>query len=106
LRVQVIERAGVGARSNFTLYLNRGSCQALGVSLAQCAAHAAPISQLDAAARDSTNEGAMDLMRHRPYLRALTPQQRRSWWEQRKRLTARVVIGTAWLPAHVRRSYA
>ena len=48
----------------------------------------------------------MDLMRHRPYLRALTPQQRRSWWEQRKRLTARVVIGTAWLPVPVRRSYA
>ena len=48
----------------------------------------------------------MDLMRHRPYLRALTPQQRRSWWEQRKRLKARVVIGTAWLPPQVRRSYA
>jgi hypothetical protein len=48
----------------------------------------------------------MDLMRHRPYLRALTPRQRRSWWEQRKRLTARVVIGTAWLPVQVRRSYA
>lgn len=48
----------------------------------------------------------MDLMRHRPYLRALTPRQRRSWWEQRKRLTARVVIGSAWLPEQVRRSYA
>ena len=48
----------------------------------------------------------MDLMRHRPYLRALTPRQRRSWWEQRKRLTARVTIGAAWLPLQVRRSYA
>ena len=48
----------------------------------------------------------MDLLRHRPNLRALTPQQRRAWWEQRKRLTARVVIGTAWLPEQVRRSYA
>jgi hypothetical protein len=48
----------------------------------------------------------MDLMRHRPYLRALTRQQRRKWFEQRKRLTARVVIGTAWLPMPVRRSYA
>jgi hypothetical protein len=48
----------------------------------------------------------MDLMRHRSYLRALTPQQRRAWWEQRKRLKARVGIGSAWLPAQVRRSYA
>jgi hypothetical protein len=47
----------------------------------------------------------MDLMRHRPYLRALSPAQRRSWWEQRKRLRARVSIGTAWLPLQVRRSY-
>jgi hypothetical protein len=48
----------------------------------------------------------MELLRHRSYLRALTPQQRRTWWEQRKRLKARVSIGAAWLPAHVRRSYA
>lgn len=48
----------------------------------------------------------MDLMRHRSYLRALKPHQRRVWWEQRKRLTARVAIGTAWLPEQVRRSYA
>lgn len=48
----------------------------------------------------------MDLMRHRSYLRALTPRQRRTWWEQRKRLKARVVIGAAWLPEQVRRSYA
>ena len=52
-----------------------------------------------------TDEETMDLMRHRPYLRALTPQQRRAWWEQRKRLKARVGIGSAWLPLQVRRSY-
>ena len=28
----------------------------------------------------------MRLMRHRPYLRALTPHQRRLWWEHKKRL--------------------
>ena len=48
----------------------------------------------------------MKLMRHRPYLRALTPSQRRVWWQNRKRLTARVDIGAAWLPDQVRRSYA
>lgn len=48
----------------------------------------------------------MNLMRHRPYLRALTPPQRSSWWEQKKRLNLRVTIGAAWLPDQVRRSYA
>lgn len=48
----------------------------------------------------------MGLMRHRPYLRALTPQQRRAWWDQKKRLNLRVTIGIAWLPEQVRRSYA
>jgi hypothetical protein len=48
----------------------------------------------------------MSLMHHRRYLRALTAGQRRSWFEQRKRLTPRVPIGSAWLPDRVRRSYA
>lgn len=48
----------------------------------------------------------MNLMRHRHYLRALTPAQRRSWLQQRKRLAPRVSIGSAWLPNRVRRSYA
>jgi hypothetical protein len=61
---------------------------------------------VSATAASSPVEVTMDLMRHRPYLRALTRQQRRKWFEQRKRLTARVVIGTAWLPMPVRRSYA
>ena len=48
----------------------------------------------------------MSLMHHRRYLRALSAAQRRSWFEQRKRLTPRVPIGSAWLPDRVRRSYA
>ncbi|HTP74594.1 MAG TPA: hypothetical protein VML58_20465 [Burkholderiaceae bacterium] len=47
----------------------------------------------------------MNLMRHRGYLRALTPAQRRLWVEQRRRLTLRVAISSAWLPTEVRRSY-
>ncbi|WP_448167710.1 hypothetical protein [Burkholderia ambifaria] len=46
------------------------------------------------------------LFRHRSYLRRLTPAQRRSWFEQRKRLTPRVPIGTAVLPKSVRRQFA
>jgi hypothetical protein len=48
---------------------------------------------------------AMKLMHHRGYLRALTPAQRRSWFEQRKRLMPRVPIGSSWVPDRVRRSY-
>jgi hypothetical protein len=48
----------------------------------------------------------MSLMHQRGYLRALTAAQRRSWFEQRKRLTPRVPIGSAWLPDRVRRSFA
>jgi len=48
----------------------------------------------------------MSLMHHRRYLRALSADQRRSWFEQRRRLTPRVPIGSAWVPERVRRSYA
>lgn len=48
----------------------------------------------------------MNLMRHRPYLRALNRRQRLAWWEQRKRLRTRVTIGAAWVPVSVRRTYA
>jgi len=48
----------------------------------------------------------MNLMRHRPYLRALSRRQRLAWWEQKKRLSTRVTIGAAWLPESVRRTYA
>jgi len=47
----------------------------------------------------------VNLMRHRSYLRVLTSAQRRVWWEQRKRLTPRVQIGSAWLPQQLRRSF-
>lgn len=48
----------------------------------------------------------MNLIRHRPYLRALTPQQRRVWWAHKNRLQSRVRIGSLWVPDRVRRSYA
>ena len=47
----------------------------------------------------------MNLMRRRAYLRALTASQRRSWFEQRNRLTPRVPISSSWVPDRVRRSY-
>lgn len=42
---------------------------------------------------------------HRSYLRCLSPAQRRSWFEQRKRLTPRVPIGTKLIPHAVRRQF-
>jgi hypothetical protein len=38
-------------------------------------------------------------MSHRPYLRALSPRNRRSWADQRARLTPLVPIGTACAPS-------
>ena len=55
--------------------------------------------------RPLMTEDSMGMMRHRSYLRALTPRQRRAWWEQKKRLSLRVTIGAAWVPHQVRRSY-
>jgi len=51
-------------------------------------------------------EFSMNLMRHRPYLRALSRSQRLAWWQQKKRLNLRVTIGAAWVPDSVRRTYA
>ncbi|WP_179298385.1 hypothetical protein [Burkholderia ubonensis] len=45
------------------------------------------------------------IFRHRSFLRGLTAAQRRRWFEQHKRLKPRVPIGTAVLPAAVRRSF-
>ncbi|KVT60628.1 hypothetical protein WK55_09795 [Burkholderia ubonensis] len=45
------------------------------------------------------------IFRHRSFLRGLTAAQRRRWFEQHKRLKPRVPIGTAVLPASVRRSF-
>ncbi|MEP9325174.1 hypothetical protein PPMP20_18865 [Paraburkholderia phymatum] len=47
-----------------------------------------------------------NLLSHRPYLRCLNAKQRRAWFEQHKRLKPKVPIGTAVIPARVRRSYA
>lgn len=46
------------------------------------------------------------LFSHRVYLRCLNKAQRRSWFEQRKRLKPRVPIGTAVIPRAVKRQYA
>jgi hypothetical protein len=46
------------------------------------------------------------LFSHRSYLRCLSKAQRRSWFEQRKRLTPRVPIGTAVIPNAIARQYA
>jgi hypothetical protein len=46
------------------------------------------------------------LYSHRNYLRCLSKANRRKWFEQRKRLTPRVGISTAVIPASVRRQNA
>jgi hypothetical protein len=46
-----------------------------------------------------------NLLRHRSYLRRLSRQQRRSWFEQWKRATPRVVISGAYLPMKVACSF-
>jgi hypothetical protein len=46
------------------------------------------------------------MFKHRSYLRCLSKAQRRSWYEQRKRLTPRVPIGNAVIPHNVARSFA
>lgn len=46
------------------------------------------------------------LLRQRSYLRRLSARQRRAWFEQHKRLTPRVPIGTGVIPHAVRRQYA
>lgn len=40
-----------------------------------------------------------DLLKQRSYLRALSPANRRKWFEQRKRLTPKVKIGTLYRDA-------
>jgi hypothetical protein len=57
-------------------------------------------------ARISEGFTMKSLFSHRSYLRCLTAAQRRSWFEQRKRLTPRVPIGTAVIPRSVRRQFA
>ena len=46
------------------------------------------------------------LLRHRSYLRKLTPAQRRAWFTQWRTARPRVMIGSAYLPPTVAKSFA
>ncbi|TCK36689.1 hypothetical protein B0G84_5702 [Paraburkholderia sp. BL8N3] len=45
------------------------------------------------------------LFKHRSYLRYLSRQQRRSWFEQWQRANPRVAISSAYLPPNVTRAF-
>ena len=45
-------------------------------------------------------------MFHRPYLRALSPSNRRRWAEQKARLSPRVAISSSFVPHDLSRQYA
>jgi hypothetical protein len=47
----------------------------------------------------------MNIFAYRRHLRFLSHQQRRVWWDQRKRLTPRVSIGGAYVPPNVSRVF-
>ncbi|SAK59439.1 hypothetical protein AWB75_02439 [Caballeronia catudaia] len=48
----------------------------------------------------------MSIFSYRKHLRFLSQTQRRCWWDQKKRLTPRVVIGAAYVPPNVSREFA
>ncbi|MDR5749925.1 MULTISPECIES: hypothetical protein [Caballeronia] len=48
----------------------------------------------------------MSIFAYRKHLRFLSQAQRRRWWDQKKRLTPRVVIGAAYVPPNVTREFA
>lgn len=52
------------------------------------------------------SEVAMSIFSYRKHLRFLSQTQRRCWWDQKKRLTPRVVIGAAYVPPNVTREFA
>jgi hypothetical protein len=52
------------------------------------------------------SEVAMSIFAYRKHLRFLSQAQRRRWWDQKKRLTPRVVIGGAYVPPNVTREFA
>jgi hypothetical protein len=52
------------------------------------------------------SEVAMSIFSYRKHLRFLSQTQRRNWWDQKKRLTPRVVIGGAYVPPNVTREFA
>jgi len=51
------------------------------------------------------SEANMNIFAYRRHLRFLSHQQRRVWWDQRKRLTPRVRIGGAYVPPNVSRAF-
>jgi hypothetical protein len=52
------------------------------------------------------SEVAMSIFSYRKHLRFLSQAQRRRWWDQKKRLTPRIVIGAAYVPPNVTREFA
>jgi hypothetical protein len=52
------------------------------------------------------SEVAMSIFSYRKHLRFLSQTQRRRWWDQKKRLTPRIVIGAAYVPPNVTREFA
>ena len=46
-----------------------------------------------------------NVLRHRSFLRGLTRQQRRKWFEQFKTMQGRAPIGGLYLPPAVRKSF-
>jgi hypothetical protein len=52
------------------------------------------------------SEVAVSIFSYRKHLRFLSQAQRRRWWDQKKRLTPRVVIGGAYVPPNVTREFA
>jgi hypothetical protein len=48
----------------------------------------------------------MNIYAYRRHLRFMTRAQRRTWWEQKKRLTPRVAIGQSYVPPNISRAFA
>jgi hypothetical protein len=48
----------------------------------------------------------MSIYSYRRHLRFLSHAQRRKWWEQRKYLTPKVVIGLCYVPRNVSSQFA
>jgi hypothetical protein len=48
----------------------------------------------------------MSIFSYRKHLRFLSQPQRRRWWDQKKRLSPRVVISSAYVPPNVTREFA
>jgi hypothetical protein len=71
-----------------------GFCSAIGSLVSFCGCHSL------------RSEVAMSIFSYRKHLRFLSQAQRRRWWDQKKRLTPRVVVGSAYVPPNVTREFA